>query len=418
MLAVGHPLEAADVGVVAAGELLCFAALLHVVEIDFGLAGSVAYPGDILAVGAPVGTAVIGTGAAGDVAGDAGCHRNVEHFTAGGYRHPAPVGRDGVIPGVFVQLLLLRSGVLQVGGEGDVHLLGLFRGGIELVDVSAVLEDDVLAVCAGELDVEVLEIRDLGGRAALGVIHEEVHAHVPVGREEHLVAYPHREDVLGVVGGDVPDALAVVDPHVVGHAAAIVLPGAEFAHDAVVCKFLSVSGIAAPAALRKGNLHGHRAVGRHFPELAWEAASDAVAEDYILAVGSPAHHDVVGAHAVAHVVAGIGGGVCNPLWLTAFRRNHVDFAVAVIFGREGYGAAVGRIMGEGFVAYVRGEPPGHSARRRNRVKVAGIGEGDFFSVGCGEAQQPGLLRLNADSRKQRQGDDQEFFHIRSGLSGF
>ena len=63
---------------------------------------------------------------------------------------------------------------------------------------------------------------------------------VAVGNEIDRVARPHRENVLGRIVGNVDRLLAVeiVNPDVVGLAAAIALPGAEFPEDAVVGQLL------------------------------------------------------------------------------------------------------------------------------------------------------------------------------------
>jgi hypothetical protein len=65
---------------------------------------------------------------------------------------------------------------------------------------------------------------------------------VTVGEEIDFVAYPHRENVLSFVVGDVGELCGadLVDPDVVGLASAVVFPSAEFTEGAVHCKILAV----------------------------------------------------------------------------------------------------------------------------------------------------------------------------------
>ena len=159
--------------------------------------------------------------------------------------------------------------------------------------------------------------------------------------------------------------LGVIDPHVVRHAAPVVLPSAEFAHHAVVGQLFPVRRIGAEAAFRKRNLRGHPALGPHGPELAGEPVADAVAVYDPLSVRGPAHDDVVRAHTVAQVVAAVGGGIGEPDRLAACGRNQVHLAVAVILAREGDALSVGRESGEHLVADMRGKPAGYAALDRN-----------------------------------------------------
>ena len=261
------------------------------------------------------------------------------------------------------------------------------------MDIASLFEHDGLAVGAGELDVEVREFGDLFRLAGLGVVDKEVHSHVTVGNEEDFVADPHGEDVLGVVFGDIGDALLgrIPDPDVVCHAAAVVLPGAEFTHHAVVGQPLAVGRPAAEAPFREGNLFGHAALGGYGPEFAGEAVAYAVAVDYLLAVAAPCHHHVVGAHTVAHVVTRVGGCVGEPYRFAALRGHQVNLAVAVVLGCEGYAAAVGGVAGESFVSQVGRQPAGLSSAYGYPPEVSGVSEYYFTSVCGGKTHQAGFL---------------------------
>ena len=245
-----------------------------------------------------------------------------------------------------------------------MHLLGVLRGWVEAVDVAAVLEDDQPAVGGGELDVVVLEVGHLLRLLRAGVVNEDVHRAVAVGEEVDFVAHPHGEDILGVVVGHVFDRLLVriVDPDVVGHAAFVVLPGAELAHDTIVSQAPAVGCIAAKAAFGQGDHFGESAVAADGVESAAEAVADAVAVDDARAVCGPRHDDVVRPHAVAEVVAGVGRGVGQAHRFAAVGGDGVDLRVAVVLAGEGDRAAVGRVAGEHFIARVCRQASGLAAR--------------------------------------------------------
>ena len=257
-LAVRSPYEAADVGVGSLGQLHGLG-LLHVLEIDLGLAGTVGDVGDVFPVGGELGPALVGAGRAGDVPGDAGLDGHVEYFSACRDGHAVTFLRYADVGEILVHMHLLGAGIEAFGIELDVDLAVRTVGRVEGIDIASVLEYDPLAVGARELDVVLLEIGDLGGLPGLGVVHEDVHPMVTVGDEEYLVAHPHGDDILGFVVGDGLDGLAVVDPDLVGLAAAVVLPRTELAEDAVVCEFLPVGRIAAETALRQGQAFAHAA---------------------------------------------------------------------------------------------------------------------------------------------------------------
>ena len=89
---------------------------------------------------------------------------------------------------------------------------------------------------------------------------------VAVGEEVDLVVRsPHRDDVLGWVIGQVLGLLGleVVDPDVVGHAAAVALPGAELAEDAVVGQLLAVGRERAKPPRGSGSCSGRPPSSRH-----------------------------------------------------------------------------------------------------------------------------------------------------------
>jgi len=105
-------------------------------------------------------------------------------------------------------------------------------------------------------------------------------------------------------------ALPVIDPDIVGHAAAVAFPCSEFAEDAVIGEPVAVWREGGEAAAREGKLFRHSAVDRGQIELSFKVIelAHARAEKDLLAVGSPTHDDGVGSHAVGDLITIEGGG--------------------------------------------------------------------------------------------------------------
>ena len=392
MLTVRGPLQAADISVAALGELL-HGTRFHVVQIHFRFAAGVSDPGNPLAVRAPGGAPVVGIGRAGEVAGDPLPHGHVKYFPAGGHHYAGTVGGQAGVRELVLHVFPQGAGIDVVGPQGDGNLGAVPRGRVQPVQPAAVLEDDTLAVRGGELDVVFGEMGYLAGLTAAGVVGEQVHGHVPVAGVEDVLAHPHGENILGVVVGDVAhfSGLGIPDPDIVGHAAAVILPGAEFAHHAVVGQFFTIRGITAPAAFREGKHGGHAAFGAHIPELSGKAVFGAVAEHDALAVRAPCHHDVVGAHAVSQVVAGIGGGIGDAHRFAAPGGDAVHLAVAVVLSGEGDGLAVRGIAGKDFIADMAGQAPGLAAPDGNGPEVSRVGENHIGAIGGRKTQEAGFL---------------------------
>ena len=254
MLAVRSPAQGADVGVVFLGELLGGAGL-YIIEVKLGFSGGISNPGYPFAVRAPLGVTVVGVRAAGEVTGNALAHRHVEYFSAGADNHAGAIGGcAGVVNVTAVQFAALGAAVDGVGGQFYANLAVISGGGVQLVQPAAVFKHDGLAVGGRELYVIFLEVGNLAGGAGAGVIGEQVHHHISVAGEENLVSYPHGEDILGGVVGNVGHllGLGIVNPDVIGHAAAVVFPGAEFTHHAVVGHLFAVRAPGKPAAFRQG----------------------------------------------------------------------------------------------------------------------------------------------------------------------
>ena len=238
---------------------------------------------------------------------------------------------------------------------------------------------------------------------------------VAVGNEINLRTDPHRHDVLGLVGGDILNLFPVPDPDVVRLSSAVVFPGAELAHGAVVREAFPVRTPAAEPAFRQRQFVAHATFCGHGPEIAFESVADAVAVDDALAIRLPAHHDVVRPHAVAQVIPAVGRCPGQPDRRAALRGDGIDFRVAVILPGEGDGLAVRREFGKHLITFVGSQAHGLAAGKGGCVQISGIGENDVGAVGGGESQEP-PVRGEGSGRNgcgDQYGKDQ-FLHIRVG----
>ena len=232
----------------------------------------------------------------------------------------------------------------------------------------------------------------LGG----AVIAEEVHRAVAVGAEIHLVADPHREDVLRIVVGDVLDflRLEVVNPHIVSHAAAIVFPSAELTHHTVVGNLLTVRRIRNPSTFRQGQLLGQAAIDVGDEKLPHKVVPALLArtKNNVLVV-LPCHNDVVRAHTVADVIAAQGGCVGQACGRATFGVRHdVNLCVSVILARKGQVFAIGRETCEHFIAIgIISKFVGHTAFNVDGIEVTTIGKHHVIAVDGREAQHFGFL---------------------------
>jgi len=316
-------------------------------DVDLVLAAGVGDVGDPLAVGRPDRRAVVDAGGAGQVADGALLGRDGEDVAAGVEHGALAVGTDVEIVDVLLDVGEPAPGDGAVGGHADGHLGRLLRGQVEPVDPAAVLEHDGGVAERRELDIERVIVGELAGLLGAPLVDIQVHAAVgsAVGQEVDPVAVPHGDDVLGRVVGDVLGLLRreVVDPDVVGLAAAVALPGAELAEHAVVGELLAVGGIGAEAAARQGELPRQVAVRAHQVELSLEVVElpHAGAEDDLTAGGRPAHHDVVGTHAVGDVVAAQRRRPGQALGDAPLGGNQIDLGVAVVLAGERQVLAVG-----------------------------------------------------------------------------
>ncbi len=337
---------------------------------------------------------------------------------------PFAVGRDLIAGHLVGYADQAAPAALEIVLDEDADLRAFIALNVVAVDVAAVLKDDGFGTQRRELHVELGELGQLPGFLGCDVVDVEVHplVFVAVREEEDLIAAPHRDDVLGGVVRDVLGGLGVeiVDPDVVGHAAAIAFPGAELAEDAVVGELLAVRGIGAESRSRQGEFVGHLARCRDGVQPAQERVErvHSRAEDDVPAVRGPGHHDVVGTHAVRDVVAAERGGVGEPLRHAAGGGYNVDLCVAVILTGEGEGLAVRREPGEHLETVIAGQLSRGAAGGGDGVEIARVGEDDLIVIDRGKTQQSGFRRCKGRGEIHNGGNTERehIFHPVSSLS--
>ncbi len=309
--------------------------------------------------------------------------------------------------------------------DANRNLGGLVAGQVIAINVAGIFEDNGLVSQRRILDVKILELGvllELSGGEVFG-IEVEALVVVAVGEEIDRVAGPHGEDIAGGVIGDVFGflGLEIMDPDIVGHAAAVAFPGAELAEDAVVSELAAVRREGAETAARQGNLLVQPPLGRHQEKLADEIVwlDHARAENDVVVV-LPAHDDIVGPHAIGDVVAFQGGGEGEALGDSPVRGHDVDLGVAVVLPGKGELLAVGGEVREHLVAFMAGEPACHASAGRHRVQVAGIAEHHLVAMNGGKAEQTRLILVLGKSRRrhqEKQSQGQRFSHEKPPKTG-
>ncbi len=97
------------------------------------------------------------------------------------------------------------------------------------------------------------------------VIHKQIHRTVSVREKVDLISCPHGENILVVVVGDVDGFLCfeIIDPHVVGHTAFVVLPCSELTEHAIKGHFFAIRRIRTPASRGERKLFRQSSFFRH-----------------------------------------------------------------------------------------------------------------------------------------------------------
>ena len=103
-------------------------------------------------------------------------------------------------------------------------------------DVTGLFENDRFLPDRRKFDVEIFEARQLFRFLRGKIDTEQIHPAIAIGDEiNFVVRSPHRADVLGRIIGQIfgRAGFEIVDPNIVGHSAAIMFPGPEFAEHAI-----------------------------------------------------------------------------------------------------------------------------------------------------------------------------------------
>ena len=281
--------------------------------------------------------------------------------------------------------------------EVDRHYRRLPAGQIVTPDVTRLFEYNRVLPDRRELDVVILEGRELLGVFAGQIRREEIHPAVAIGDEiDAVIRPPHRADVLRRIVGQVLDlaGLEIKKPNVIGHAAAIMFPGAEFTEDAVVNHLGVVRRKGREPAARHGQLLRQVALETRSVKLADEGveSTHARAEHDERPGVFPRHHDVVRAHSVRDIVATHCRRRRNPFRHAAVPRHHVNFGVAVVLRRERELFSVRGKTREGSVSRPARETARDAAFLGDGVELARVTEDDLLAVGSGKTQEPGCVR--------------------------
>jgi hypothetical protein len=143
-------------------------------------------------------------------------------------------------------------------------------------------------------------------------------------------------------------SLEIVNPDVIGHAAAVMLPGAEFAENAIESHFRIVRRERSKASTRYGQSFRQISIhadGFQIANKRIEGSTPGAKDNFRLSV-CPAHHDIVRTHAIGNVVARKSRGGGQAFRLSTFARHNINFCVAVVLRSEGELFSVGRKMRE------------------------------------------------------------------------
>ena len=370
-LAIGRPLNGADIGVIILRQLAWLSSFGGL-QPQLCFASAVADVSHLLPIGTHHSIALVCTRCTGQATGHSLLDRYVKHLTTSRYIDALTIGTEVGRRHAVGHVEQFGTGLQVIGMQGDVNLLALARFGVELIEVASLLKDDDASISRGELHIIVGKVGHLLRLVGTGVVAEEVHRHVAVAGKEDFLTNPHREDVLRHVVGNVGHLLlfGIINPYIIGHATAVVLPGAEFAEHAVVGQLLAIRRIAAEAPFGQRQCLGHALLGRYAPELAYKSIPNTVAEENLLSIGAPGHHHIVGPHAVAQVIASVGLCVGDTQRLTTLCWDGINFGIAVVLSAEGQGTSIGREASKDFIPYVRGQATGLTTRDRHGIEVA------------------------------------------------
>ena len=213
-----------------------------------------------------------------------------------------------------------------------------------------------------------------------------MHSSIAIGSKiDAIVRSPHRTDILRRVVGQVfgRAVLEIVNPNVVSHSTAIMLPGAEFAEDPVKRHFRIVWRKGNETSARHWQLLGQFRVEPDGEKLANEVVErfhPGTEDDQWFGI-LPGHHQIVGPHPVGDIVATEGGGSSQSFGSATFSGHDIDFGVAVVLGGKGELRSIRREMRERSITWAGGDSAGNAAFFSDSVKFAGVTKNDLAAIG-------------------------------------
>ena len=107
--------------------------------------------------------------------------------------------------------------------------------------------DNNLSVTAGEFYIIIRIVSYFFSLFGPDIINKDIHGAIPIGNKVDFLSYPHRDNILCNIIGDILYFLGsrIINPNVICHATAIIFPITEFSHNPVVSQLFSIGGIAA-----------------------------------------------------------------------------------------------------------------------------------------------------------------------------
>ena len=280
--------------------------------------------------------------------------------------------------------------------------MGLHRGRVEDVDLAAFFEGDAAVAAGRPQDVIVLEGGDLFDLGRLQVIGIEVERQVPVGDEDDLVLDP---DGVLVRAFEIGESLGrvlvqIVGPDVLGPAALVALPGAEFAGDGRVGDRPAVRRERAAAGFGdlQGRLQSAVEADQEILPVPLAEGRAVAAEKDLFGIRGPVQDLIVVSAARRHEADRIVIGQLTGR--SAFGGDDVHLAGARILARKGNPFAVGADLGGKLQPRVRSQAPGRTPLGRNGPDVAGVDEDEQIAVDVRRPQEPGLAGGQEDRQRQ------------------
>ena len=403
---IGRPGDLVLVGVGSRGQRTRFTRSLLRPDPNFILAALVTDIADPFAVWRPHRIALMHPGCLRQVAGGPILGRHREHIAPRTDERSRTVRSDLIGRGLLADIAQPAAADRQIFPNLHRNSHRFLRLEIPAEQVAAIFKDNPGVAQGRELNGEFGEVRQTAGLPGFQVHHIEVGLMRLLALRDEInpISVPHGEDVLRRIAGKTGGFTGpeMMQPNLVGLAAAVALPGAEFAEDSVVGHLLTIRGETAPSTARHRQGLRNSAGEPRQRQFSFERVPvvPARAINHRVIV-LPGNDDVVGAHPIRNIIAFQGRGVGEATRFSALGRHHIDLGVAIVLTGEGQCFAVRREAGEHLEPFrVGGQAPGDASLHGHGVEVSGIGEHHLVSVQCGEPQQPSLVGLKRQHRSE------------------